>query len=220
MLGEPKFTAMKKIFCYGFLFVLLASCSSVAYYSMGLQKVESPQNARQQFGETKVVSITEGGVEKYRYEDDFIRVTWFVLPKQFSFNLRNKSNHTIKINWDDISMIDIYGNAKRVIHSGVKYIEKNNSQPPTNIPKGAAIDDILIPSENISWSYDPWTGSGWQTAYLLPCVYKNDSLKNASAQHLIGKTMSIMMPIMIENTQNDYVFTFSVDKLVKAQKNK
>lgn len=136
MLGEPKFTAMKKIFCYGFLFVLLASCSSVAYYSMGLQKVESPQNARQQFGETKVVSITEGGVEKYRYEDDFIRVTWFVLPKQFSFNLRNKSNHTIKINWDDISMIDIYGNAKRVIHSGVKYIEKKIVSPRQIFLKG------------------------------------------------------------------------------------
>lgn len=33
---------------------------------------------------------------------------------------------------------------------------------------------------------------------------------------LVGKTMTEMMPIMIENVQNDYTFTFNIDKLLNT----
>lgn len=33
---------------------------------------------------------------------------------------------------------------------------------------------------------------------------------------LVGKTMTVMMPIMIENVQNDYTFTFNIDKLLNT----
>ena len=55
---------------------LFTSCgafkSYVASYSIGLSEVESPADSKQQFGETKVVSFNEEGVNKYRYEDDYI----------------------------------------------------------------------------------------------------------------------------------------------------
>ncbi len=34
--------------------------------------------------------------------------------------------------------------------------------------------------------------------------------------HLSVKTMTVMMPIMIENVQNDYTFTFNIDKLLNT----
>lgn len=197
---------------------LLSSCgafkSYIASYSVGLSAVESPADAKQQFGETKVVTFNEEGVSKYRYEDDYINIVWYVGLKQFNFTLNNKSGHRLKINWDDISFVDTEGQVGRVMHSGVKYTERNNSQPATTVPKGASISDILLPTENVYFVSGQY--GGWRENYLLPCVYQTPEAFNAGASSLVGKTMTIMMPIMIENVQNDYTFTFNIDKLLNT----
>lgn len=41
-------------------------------------------------------------------------------------------------------------------------------------------------------------------------------LRNHLATGHVGKTMTVMMPIMIENLQNDYTFTFNIDKLLNT----
>lgn len=195
----------------------LTSCSTyIANYSVGLSTVESPANAKQQFGETKVVTLNEDGTSKYRYEDDYIDIVWFVGTKQFNFTLKNKSGHTLKINWDDISYVDTKGQVGRVMHAGVKYIDRNNAQPASTIPKGASITDILLPTENVYFESGKF--GGWREKYLIPCIYKTSQALNTGASYFIGKTMTIMMPVMIENVQNDYIFTFSIDKLLDDHK--
>ena len=211
---------MKKVnlFLLAFTAFMLTSCGAfknyIASYSVGLSSVESPADAKQQFGETKVVTFNEEGVSKYRYEDDYINIVWYVGLKQFNFTLNNKSGHSLKINWDDISFVDTKGQVGRVMHSGVKYSERNNSQPATTVPKGASISDILLPTENVYFVSGQY--GGWRENYLLPCVYQTPEAFNAGASSLVGKTMTIMMPIMIENVQNDYTFTFNIDKLLNT----
>lgn len=211
---------MKKVnlFLLAFTAFMLTSCGAfknyIASYSVGLSSVESPADAKQQFGETKVVTFNEEGVSKYRYEDDYINIVWYVGLKQFNFTLNNKSGHSLKINWDDISFVDTKGQVGRVMHSGVKYTERNNSQPATTVPKGASISDILLPTENVYFVSGQY--GGWRENYLLPCVYQTPEAFNAGASSLVGKTMTIMMPIMIENVQNDYTFTFNIDKLLNS----
>ena len=211
---------MKKVnlFLLAFTAFMLTSCGAfknyIASYSVGLSSVESPADAKQQFGETKVVTFNEEGVSKYRYEDDYINIVWYVGLKQFNFTLNNKSGHSLKINWDDISFVDTKGQVGRVMHSGVKYTERNNSQPATTVPKGASISDILLPTDNVYFVSGQY--GGWRENYLLPCVYQTPEAFNAGASSLVGKTMTIMMPIMIENVQNDYTFTFNIDKLLNT----
>ena len=85
---------MKKVnfFSFALAAFMLTSCgafkSYVANYSVGLTKVESPADAKQQFGETKVITFDDEGVSKYRYEDDYINIIWFVDMKQFNFTLK------------------------------------------------------------------------------------------------------------------------------------
>ena len=211
---------MKKVnlFLLAFTAFMLTSCGAfknyIASYSVGLSSVESPADAKQQFGETKVVTFNEEGVSKYRYEDDYINIVWYVGLKQFNFTLNNKSGHSLKINWDDISFVDTEGQVGRVMHSSVKYTERNNSQPATTVPKGASISDILLPTENVYFVSGQY--GGWRENYLLPCVYQTPEAFNAGASSLVGKTMTIMMPIMIENVQNDYTFTFNIEKLLNT----
>ena len=209
---------MKKVnlFLLAFTAFMLTSCGAfknyIASYSVGLSSVESPADAKQQFGETKVVTFNEEGVSKYRYEDDYINIVWYVGLKQFNFTLNNKSGHRLKVNWDDISFVDTEGQVGRVMHSGVKYTERNNSQPATTVPKGASITDILLPTDNVYYVSGQY--GGWRENYLLACVYQTPEAFNAGASSLVGKTMTIMMPIMIENVQNDYTFTFNIEKLI------
>ena len=213
---------MKKISLLSMIaaLMLFSSCgafkSYVASYSVGLTAVESPADAKQQFGETKVVTFDEGGINKYRYEDDYIYIVWYVGLKQFNFTLKNKSGHTLKINWDDVSYVDVKGQVGRVMHSGVKYADRNSSQPATTVPKNASISDLLLPTENVYYVSGQY--GGWRESYLVPCVYKTPEAFNAEAPSLVGKTMTIMMPIMIENVQNDYTFTFNIDKLLNTPK--
>lgn len=195
---------------------VFSSCGAfknyVANYSVGLTAVESPADAKQQFGETKVVTFDEGGINKYRYEDDYIDIVWYVGLKQFNFTLKNKSGHTLKINWDDVSYVDVKGQVGRVMHAGVKYSDRNSSQPATTVPKNASISDLLLPTENVYYVSGQY--GGWRESYLVPCVYKTPEALKTEAPSLVGKTMTVMMPIMIENVQNDYTFTFNIDKLL------
>ena len=188
---------MKKLgnlLCTAIALIAMTSCgafkSYVADYSIGLKTVESPANAKQQFGDTKVVNFQDGTT--------------------------NKSGHTLKINWDDISYVDYKGQTGRVMHSGVKYNERNNSQPASTVPKGASLSDLLLPTDNVYFVSGQY--GGWREKYLIPCVYNDAATRDAQASSYVGKTMTIMMPIMIENVQNDYTFTFSIDKLLNNSK--
>ena len=72
--------------------------------------------------------------------------------------LTNKANEPIKIVWDDISLI-IDGQAHRVIHAGVRLVEKETPQATTIVPPGASITDVITPVDNIhlltdTWAYD------------------------------------------------------------------
>lgn len=186
------------------------SCGSMmqaSKYVVNLSAVESPENSKVQFGETKVVTFNDGDKQKYRYEDDYINIVWFVGYKSFDFSLTNKTDHTIKINWDDISYVDITGNVGRVMHSGVKYTDRNNSQPATSIPKKATITDLLLPTDNVYYQSGKY--GGWRENPLIPYSYSSGGAE--------GKTMTILMPIMIENVQNDYTFEFVINAKPEAE---
>jgi len=204
---------MKKLFFLFGLAAIITSCMIyTGVYKVGLQEVESPKNIREQYGETKVVNFQDQGVTKYSYEDGLIKIIWLPLNTQFSFNLLNKSDHSIKIIWDEAVYVNENGSSQKVFHSGVKYIDRNNTQPPTTIVKGASIDDLIMPTDNayyVSGQYGGWTE--------LP-LFKNRASTpeelNAIKDSYVGKTVRILLPIKIEDTTNEYLFTFKIEDFV------
>ena len=198
-----------------FIMIALGCASQKTFtYDICLTSVEAPADAKEQFGETKVISFTDqaSSLTKYSYEDDFIAITWYVNSEQFNFTLKNKTQHTIKINWDDISYVNYNGYTQRMMHAGVKYIDRNASQPSTMIPKGATISDLLQPTDNVYWIDATRYNSGrWAATPLIPNTYNNEVTPASVASQYIGKTMTILMPIYIENVQNDYMFNFCIN---------
>ena len=216
---------MRKNVIYLSLVVLaslsLQSCYTTSYgaiYDIGLSSVESPADAKKQYGETKVVTILddENNINKYKYEDDFVDMTWYVTADRFMFDLKNKTNYSIKINWDEVTYVDANGEAKRVIHQGVKYTNRNETQAITTIPRGAKVSDFLVPSDNIVYS----NNIGWYEKNIIPVSFNTREGAEQALDIYKGQKMSIMMPLQIENIQNDYMFEFEIGNDAKVEEHR
>lgn len=201
---------MKKVILAFVSMLCLTSCGSLfkyTSYNTSLVSVESPADAKVKYGETKIVTTTgEDGISKYTYEDDYINIVWYIGSKQLNFVLTNKSGYSIKLPWDDMAYVDENGSTMRVIHSGIKLVDRNAAQATSVVPKNATLDDILIPSDNIYYVSGQY--GGWREKYLFP-QYSTPEAANASPA--IGKTVRVIFPIIIQDVQNEYVFEFSVD---------
>lgn len=204
---------MKKSVLLVFATLLLSSCGSlfkVTSYSTSLVSVESPENAKEKYGETKIVTNTsDDGISKYTYEDDYINIMWYIGSKQLNFVLTNKSGFSIKLPWDEMAYVNEKGQSMRVIHSGVKLVDKNAPQAQSIVAKNATLDDILIPSDNIYYVSGKY--GGWNEKYLFPSSYSTQEEANNSPA--LGKTVRVVFPIIIQDVTNEYVFEFKVDSV-------
>jgi len=203
-----KLYAMKKTIGIIVSLLCLTSCGSLlpnTYYLTSLVSVESPVNTSTQYGETKIVGIQdEDSVSKYCYEDDYIKIIWFIGDSQLNFFLTNKSDFSIKLPWDDMVYVDENGKSKRVIHNGIRYIDKGSTQVASVVPKDATIEDLLIPSDNIYFSDD----NKWIEKPLFPYYYSQET---ANENFIAGKTIKIIFPVIIQDIPNEYVFKFSIN---------
>jgi hypothetical protein len=193
--------------------MFLTSCTVYSgTYQVELQGVESPENSEEQFGKTKIVNLQEGGITKYSYEDSLIKIIWLPERTQFSFNLTNKSSHSIRVMWDEAVYVNVNGESQKVFHSGVKFIDRNNSQPPTIVVKGASISDVVIPTDNVYYvKPSQYSAGGWQVSGLfITSSFSAEEMEKAKSSY-VGKTVKVLLPIRIENTNNEYLFSFKIE---------
>lgn len=147
------------------------------------------------------------------YEDDLIKINWTYATSQIEFELKNKSEQTFKIIWDDAAFISISNESGRIFHKGIKYIDRENSQPPTSVYKGTILSDLVLPT---SYAYlVPGQYGGWRSLPLIPIIQSTWSKKIEYKPELIGKTMRIILPIKIEEKLIEYVFNFKTNFINK-----
>lgn len=161
-----------------------------------LTKVEKPSNSAIRYGKT--TSVTEKDITKYSYEDNFIDILIFASSTQFNFILKNVSNNTLKVVWNEAVFVDVDGNTSKVMHSGVKYSEREGDQPSSTIIKGAKLEDLAAPTDKIYYSdtFEKWTSKS---------LYSNADV-NAKNQ-----TIKLMLPIQVKDVVNEYIFEFTLN---------
>ena len=164
-------------------------------FSATLINVEKPANPEIRYGESTIV--TQDSITKYHYSDNVIDILIFSSDKEFYFSLRNVSDNSIKVVWDEAVFADIDGSISKVIHSGTKYSEKDNNQQPSTIIKGAKLDDVVIPTNNLVYfeSLHEW--------------FKK-SLYQQADKYGSNQTIRLMIPIQIKETINEYIFEFNI----------
>ena len=172
-------------------------------YKTALLKVEKPENASNRYGETKIVQ--DEGIDKYAYNDSIIDIVIFGTSKQFNFVLKNVSNHSLKVIWNEAAFVGLDGSSSKIMHVGTKFSEREGDQPATTIIKGAKLEDLATPTANVYYDEgikigSRTIGSGWATRSMLPEKY-------------IGKDageIRLMLPIQVKDVVNEYTFVFKV----------
>ena len=160
-------------------------------YYLELYKVKKPLSSRIKFG--KLNSMIDKDLTIYSYEDNVISISWLPSKEQIDFSLVNKSGNSIKIIWDDAAYIDIENSSSRVLHKGVKYINREKSQIATVVPDGATLNDVVCPSDNIKYIED-WIS--------YPLVWGDDGGSKEN------KIIKVLLPISIKGVKNEYTFYF------------
>lgn len=191
------------------IFLLTGCVRRYAYYDISLKEVERPVRAKERFGQSRISKIGEGEITRYQFEDEMVKISWLVNPLRISFTLTNKTTHTIKIPWDEAAYVDEHGASHRVMHSGVQYTDRDNPQPPSVIVKGATLNEVVIPTDKVSF-YS--VSVGWKEQELFPPVpgaTLEELNKNAKAR--IGQKIQILLPLQIEDVLNEYLFTFQIE---------
>lgn len=186
----------------------LTSCSGLkGNYNIALKNVENTNNLK---GELN--SEPRDNRLRNQYNDELITVNWWFRDKDIWFALQNNSSNTIEIIWDKAVYIDKLGKSNKVIHSGVKLIDKEKSQLPTVVIKGSKIDDILIPVNNISYVSGKY--GGWSTSSLFPSSHKDIESMTKYDNVFKESEVKVLLPLMIDNQLIEYTFIFDVGDFV------
>ena len=200
----------KQIFILGLVCFSFSMCASFMWhyldYEIVLSEVERPTEAKERYGESKI-SSTEEQDYQYVFEDEMIKILWLIGESQFGFFMTNKTDHSIKIIWDEGAYVDENNGSHRIIHSGDKYAQIDDPQPPSVIVRKGTLSDIVVPSDAIYYS------GGWQQRYLLPTAQMagDPNLFLDENRKLIGKNIQVLLPIQIEDVTNDYIFIFKIN---------
>ena len=110
--------------------------------------------------------------------------------------LKNVSDNSIKVVWNEAVFVGFDGATSKVMHAGTKYSQREADQPATTIIKGAKIEDLAAPNCNIRYSD---VLKEWVTESMYP-----------SAPALSPGQLRLMLPIQIKEVINEYIFIFDV----------
>lgn len=176
-------------------------------YDLSLSEVQKPSVSTMRYDSS---TITKNDKMKYSFSDSLIEIKWLIGIKQFDFELKNKTKNTIKVIWDEAVYVDTDGSSSKVMHDGVKYTDRNESQKPTVIAPLSFINDLVLPTKNVYYETNPYM-AGWKEKYFLPIVSQDKATLINTANMLIGKKVKIILPIQIKEIVNDYTFTFNIN---------
>lgn len=188
---------------------LLTGCAvtSVNYYDIELIEVERPKDVEERYGESEIITLEDkSGETKYGFEDEFIKIFWIPTYRQFDFLMTNKTNHSMKIVWDDSTFVYVDNVNHKLVHSGMKYVDRYTSHPPSVIARGTTITDFVFPADNIYYS------EGWKEHPIFPITVFGKSERDLRNE-FVSKTVQVMLPLQIGEVVNEYIFTFKINDL-------
>lgn len=187
---------MKKTIMFIMSVLILSSCTPIwqTKYKMNLSEVE-------------VSGILVQDLQKqdnnYTFEDENIKANFIINTEFIDFSILNKTNTTIRILWDNAVFVDIDNNSSKIVHSGIRFIDSANTQIPTVIVKQTKINDSIIPADNID-----------SFSNIYPLISEK-----LTKEQIINSKIKVYLPIEINNTIKEYLFTFTITDVERKENN-
>jgi hypothetical protein len=193
-----------------------------ATYSFSLS-VKRPAEASLRYGPPKIETVSSNQ-EDYRYyfEDEMVKVLWAFRGTQMAFSLENKTEHSIKIPWDQAAFIDEAGRSHRVMHAGVTFDDREKPQAPSVVVPNGFLKDIAAPIDYVHRRERTRDAAGrWEQRCLLPDFDVHGSSQKGEyatftdfengAKSKVGKTIQVLLPLETGDVLNNYIFAFRIE---------
>ncbi|MDD5258959.1 MAG: hypothetical protein PHD29_03235 [bacterium] len=179
----------KRICVYMILSLVLLTGCAVSVVDWGI-KMQSPVPA-----------------ETAAYSDEDIDVNFMVNDKSINFDLKNKTQNGIKLNYDEMSYISPGGVSLRIVSSNIRFTDRFAPQAPVVVPPGLSISETIIPAQNIFFRANDIAYYGWDVGPLFP----ND------AKTYLGQEFGLYFPMEIKGAKKEFIFKFVITSVEKKK---
>jgi len=138
--------------------------------------------------------------DKATFIDDDISVRFYLDGKKgISFDLQNLTNKLIKIDWNQVLIIDLDKQTHKTIHNGVIFSKRDEVQAPSIIPPIplTKLSDSVSPLDKVAFEHVFLSGDQW----VIHNFISNDD---------VNKTIGLFLPLEIGGTLKYYSFSFMI----------
>lgn len=113
--------------------------------------------------------------------------------KGFAIVIKNNSDATVAVEWDRWALVDQKGSTQRLVHSGIRYIARNEAQVPSVIAPHSKLADTIVPADAVSYLNRNWT-----ILPYLPMESGKFDLKLVVGFSIDGKAQSVVLDLPVE----------------------
>lgn len=142
--------------------------------------------------------------------NDSISISSTLTQKRFLFSVTNHLSIPIKVNWDDATLV-MNATSMRVMHSGVRYIARDQPQPPTVVAPGTTYSDEVVPVDNVSYAPGPY--GGWSDQGVLPWYTHGNAEYVNAVMKMKGSSVALYLPIQIGQEEHFYSLVWQIDSI-------
>lgn len=175
-------------------FTLLFSCSTIKHYTYDI-RLEKPISTQTLY-----------------YENDTFSIAFTFNPKNISFEMYNKLEDGIRINWDEVS-VSQNGIAKRIIHYETGTYKVTEVQPPTTIPPKSKMIDAFQTTDQLYYIIS----SGTRLLRIRDSYPESDGGSSKNREMILGlkgQRIVLYFPYYLRNQYYSKVFEFMIVDIV------
>ena len=143
--------------------------------------------------------------ETLQFRDTAVSVSFTVDGQSIRMHLTNLLDHEVKILWDQAQFTDVNKQTSRLMHSGIRFQDRNNPIPDQIVPPRAVVEEGVIPINRVFFSQQK---KAYETKSLLP-------VDSEAGSQLKGKTINLFIPIEVDRAIIPYNFKIEITGAVK-----
>jgi PBP1b-binding outer membrane lipoprotein LpoB len=142
-----------------------------------------------------------------QFRDDKVAVSFTITGRSLQMRFENLSASEVKILWDRSEYTDVKKQTHRLMHSGVRFQDRNNPIPAQVVPSHASVQEAVFPIDKVTISQ-------------LKRIYEVQPLlllDNDTAAALKGKEIVLFIPVEINRQIIPYNFKIEITDAVKEE---
>jgi hypothetical protein len=140
-----------------------------------------------------------------KFRDNAISVSFIVGEQSFQMRFDNVGHHDLKILWERAEYTDVYSQTQRLMHSGIRFQDRNNPLPDQLVTQNSSIQEAVIPVGNV---FVPQQKKTYDIRPLFP-------LDSEAAAGLKNRSVILFIPVEIDRQIIPYIFKIQIIDAVK-----